>query len=93
MGGGGVGRRAARSCRRPGFEVDPNTVRAWVMEVGDHATALSRYGLHDGQATQVQLDERLALLRAVKAGAVSDTEPSDACHAPPWGLGGHRSGQ
>jgi hypothetical protein len=56
------------------FEVDPNTVLAWVMEVADHATAFSRYFLHDVQATQVQLDELFALLSAVKAGEVSDTE-------------------
>jgi hypothetical protein len=69
-----------------GFEVDPNTVRAWVLEVGDHATALSRYGLPDGQATQVQRDERLALLRAVKAGAVSDTEAIRRLSRSPHGV-------
>jgi hypothetical protein len=33
------------------FEVDPNTVLAWLLEVADHATAFSRYFLHDVHAT------------------------------------------
>ena len=56
------------------FEVDPNTVLAWLIEVADHATAFSRYFVHDVRVTQVQLDELFALLSAVKAGAVSETE-------------------
>jgi IS1 family transposase len=56
------------------FEVDPNTVLAWLVEVADHAAAFSRYFLHDVWVTQVQLDELFALLSAVKAGEVSDTE-------------------
>src|SRR6266478_2443767 len=39
------------------FEVDPNTVLAWLVEAADHATAFSRYFLHDVRVTQVQLDE------------------------------------
>src|SRR6266568_7806620 len=39
------------------FEVDPNTVLAWLVEVADHATAFSQYFLHDVRVTQVQLDE------------------------------------
>jgi IS1 family transposase len=67
------------------FEVDPNTVLAWVMEVADHATAFSRYFLHDVQATQVQLDELFALLSAVKAGEVSDTEAMQCLsRSPHW---------
>jgi len=54
------------------FEVDPNTVLAWLLEVADHATAFSRYFLHDVHATPVQLDELFALLRAVKVGEVSE---------------------
>src|SRR5262249_13825493 len=58
--------------RWPGvFEVDPNTVLAWLVEVADHATAFSRYFLHDVRVTQVQLDELFALLSAVQAGEVS----------------------
>jgi IS1 family transposase len=54
--------------------VDPNTVLTWLLEVADHATAFSRYFLHDVHATQVQLDELFALLRAVKVGEVSEAE-------------------
>jgi hypothetical protein len=56
------------------FEVDPNTILAWLLEVADHATAFSRYFLHDVHATPVQLDELFALLRAVKVGEVSEAE-------------------
>jgi IS1 family transposase len=56
------------------FEVDPNTVLQWLVEVADHATAFSRYFLHDVHVTQVQLDELFALLSAVKAGEVSEAE-------------------
>ena len=56
------------------FEVDPKTVRHWLVEVADHATAFSRYCLHDVRVTQVQLDARFALLRAVQASAVSEAE-------------------
>jgi IS1 family transposase len=56
------------------FEVDPNTVLAWLVEAADHLKAFSQYFLHDVRVTQVQLDELYALLSAVKAGEVSDTE-------------------
>jgi len=56
------------------FEIDPNTVLAWLVEVADHAVAFSQYFLHDVRVTQVQLDELFALLSAVKAGEVSDAE-------------------
>jgi hypothetical protein len=56
------------------FEVDPNTVLQWLVEVADHAVAFSPYVLHDVRVTQVQLDELFALLSAVKAGEVSDAE-------------------
>src|SRR5207302_5957378 len=53
------------------FEVDPNTVLQWLVEVADHLKAFSQYFLHDVRVTQVQLDELFALLSAVPAGAVS----------------------
>src|SRR5881628_1548949 len=56
------------------FEVDPNTVLQWLVEVADHAVAFSQYFLHDVRVTQVQLDELFALLRAVKEGEVSEAE-------------------
>src|SRR5437763_2268363 len=67
------------------FEVDPNTVLHWLVEVADHATAFSRYFLHDVRVTQVQLDELFALLRAVKTGEVSEAEAVERLsHAAHW---------
>jgi IS1 family transposase len=56
------------------FEVDPNTVLAWLVEVADHLKAFAQYFLHDVRVTQVQLDELYALLSAVQAGEVTETE-------------------
>jgi len=70
------------------FEVDPNTVLAWLMEVADHAAAFSRYFVHDVQITQVQLDELFALLSAVKAGEVSEPQALKCLSRSPhwvWG--------
>src|SRR5712691_3346724 len=70
------------------FEVDPNTVLTWLVEVADHAAAFSQYFLHDVWVTQVQLDELFALLSAVKAGEVSDTEAIQRLSRSPhwvWG--------
>jgi IS1 family transposase len=80
----GLGMRAVARV----FEVDPNTVLAWLVEVADHAAAFSRYFLHDVWVTQVQLDELFALLSAVKAGEVSDTEAIQRLSRSPhwvWG--------
>jgi hypothetical protein len=67
------------------FEVDPNTVLQWLVEVADHATAFSRYFLHDVRVTQVQLDELFALLSAVKAGEVSEAEAIERLErSPHW---------
>ena len=67
------------------FEVDPNTVLQWLVEVADHATAFSRYFLHDVRVTQVQLDELFALLSAVKAGEVSEAEAiTHLSRSPHW---------
>jgi IS1 family transposase len=67
------------------FEVDPNTVLQWLVEVADHATAFSQYFLHDVRVTQVQLDELFALLSAVKAGEVSEAEAiTRLSRSPHW---------
>jgi IS1 family transposase len=67
------------------FEVDPNTVLQWLVEVADHATAFSRYFLHDVRVTQVQLDELFALLSAVQAGEVSEAEAiTRLSRSPQW---------
>jgi len=54
------------------FEIDPGTVLAWLLEVAEHATAVSRHFLHDIRATQVQLDELYAIVSAVTTEEVSE---------------------
>src|SRR5436305_10087355 len=67
------------------FEVDPNTVLQWLVEVADHAAAFSQYFLHDVRVTQVQLDELFALLSAVQAGEVSEAEAiTRLSRSPHW---------
>jgi IS1 family transposase len=56
------------------FEVDPNTVLQWLVDAAEQLQAFSRHVLHDVRVRQVQLDELFALLSAVKAGEVSQTE-------------------
>jgi hypothetical protein len=77
----GLGMRAGARV----FAVDPNTVLPWLREGADQAAAFSRYFLHDGQGTQVQLDELFALLSAVKAGEVSAEEGLNCLsRSSPW---------
>src|SRR5207302_8915750 len=67
------------------FEVDPNTVLQWLVEAADHLQAFPQYFLHDVRVTQVQLDELSALLRAVKAGEVSEAEAlTRLSRSPHW---------
>ena len=67
------------------FEVDPNTVLAWLVEVVEHLQAFSRHVLHHVHVTQVQLDELYALLRAVTDGAVSEAEALQRlARSPRW---------
>jgi hypothetical protein len=69
-----------------GVDVDPNTVRAWLVEAADHATAFSRDFLHAVRVTQVHLDARFALLSAVQAGAVSEAEAITRLSRAPHGV-------
>jgi hypothetical protein len=67
------------------FEVDPNTVLAWLVEVAEHAAAFSQYFLHDVRVTQVQLDELFALLSAVKTGEGNEAEAiTRLSRSPHW---------
>jgi hypothetical protein len=70
------------------FELEPSTVRAWLVEAADQLQAFSRYLLRDLQVTQVQLDELFAVLSEGKAEHVSGTEALAAL-----GLGRSRPGQ
>jgi len=56
------------------FEVDPNTVLHWLVEAAEHLRAFSSYFLCDLHVGQLQLDELYAVLRDLKAGAISDDE-------------------
>ena len=56
------------------FEVDPKTVLQWLVEAAEQLRAFSQHFLHDLRVRQVQLEELLALLRAVKDGAVSEAD-------------------
>lgn len=67
------------------FEVDPHTVPQSLVAVADHAATFSRYFLHDVRVTQMQLDELYAVLRAGKAGEVSEAETIQLLpRAPHW---------
>ena len=67
------------------FEVDANTVLQWLVEAAEQLRAFSEHFLHDVRVQQVQLDELFALLGAVKAGAVSETEAIERLErCPRW---------
>jgi IS1 family transposase len=56
------------------FEVDPNTVLHWLVEAAEQLRAFSAYFLCNLHLEQLQLDELYAVLRDLKAGAISDDE-------------------
>jgi len=56
------------------FEVAPNTVLQWLAEAAGQLRALSASFLCDLHLEQLQLDELYAVLRARKAGELSDDE-------------------
>jgi hypothetical protein len=66
------------------FEVDPNTVLHWLVEAAEHLRAFSRYFLCEVHVTQLQLDELYAVLREVKAGALSDDEAIQRLERSPY---------
>jgi len=67
------------------FDVDPNTVLQWLVEAAEQLQAFSRHVLHDVRVRQVQRDALLALLSAVKDGAVSAAEAIERLErSPQW---------
>jgi hypothetical protein len=56
------------------FEVEVNTVLHWLVEAAEQLRAFSAYFLCDLHLQQLQLDELYAVLRARKAGEISDDE-------------------
>jgi IS1 family transposase len=80
----GLGIRAAARV----FEVDPNTVLAWLIDAADHLEAFSQALLRDVQVSQVQLDELYAVLHAVKAGQMTEAGAIERLECSPhwvWG--------
>jgi hypothetical protein len=70
------------------FEVDPNTVLPWLVKAPDHTAAFSRDVVHDVRVAQVPLDELFVLLRAVKAGEVSEAKAIKRLSRSPNGVWG-----
>jgi hypothetical protein len=66
------------------FAVDANTVLQWLVEAAEQRRAFSRYFLCDVHVEQVQLDELYAVLRALKAGAISDDEAIQRLERSPY---------
>jgi IS1 family transposase len=56
------------------FEVEANTVLNWLVEAAEQLRAFSAYFLCDLHVEQLQLDELYAVLRDLKAGAISEDE-------------------
>jgi IS1 family transposase len=68
-----------------GFEVDPNTVLRWWGEAAEQLQAFSRAVLCEVHVTQVQLDELYAVLRALKAGEISEDDALERLEpSRPW---------
>src|SRR5262249_22870718 len=67
------------------FEVEANTVLHWLIEAAEQLRAFAAYFLCDVHLEQLQLDELYAVLRARKAGEISDEEAMKRLErAPSW---------
>jgi hypothetical protein len=66
------------------FEVDANTVLHWLVEAAEQLRAFSAYFLCDLHLEQLQLDEMYAVLRARKAGEISDDEAIKRLERSPY---------
>jgi hypothetical protein len=66
------------------FEVAPNTVLQWLVEAAEQLRAFSAYFLCDLHLEQLQLDELYAVLRDLKAGAISDDEAIKRLERSPY---------
>jgi IS1 family transposase len=67
------------------FEVDPNTVLHWLVEAAEQLQAFTHYFLCDVHVTQLQLDELYALIRDLKAGAISENDALERLEpSRPW---------
>jgi IS1 family transposase len=67
------------------FEVEANTVLHWLEEAAEQLRAFSAYFLCDVHVEQLQLDELYAVLRDLKAGAISEDEALEPLErSPDW---------
>jgi IS1 family transposase len=67
------------------FEVDPNTVLPWLGEAAEQLRTFTIYFLCDVHAHQLQLDELYAVIRALKAGELSEEDALERLEgAHPW---------
>lgn len=75
--------RGSRATARV-FEVDAHTVLHWLVEAAEPLRALSAFFLCDLHVRQLQLDELSAVLRDVKAGALSEDEAITPLERSPY---------
>src|SRR5215470_7521061 len=66
------------------FEVAPNTVLHWLVEAAEQLRAFAAYFLCNLHLEQLQLDELYAVLRARKAGEISDEEAIQRLERSPY---------
>jgi transposase-like protein len=66
------------------FAVDANTVLQWLVEAAEQLRAFSRYFLCDVHIERLQLEELYAVLRDLKAGAISDDEAIQRLERSPY---------
>jgi hypothetical protein len=67
------------------FEGDPNTVLGWLIEAAEHLEAFSHDFLRHVDVAQVQMDELLARLSAVKDGEITEAQAIQRLsRAPHW---------
>jgi IS1 family transposase len=76
----GIGIRATARV----FEVAPTTVLQWLVEAAEQLRVFSAYFLCDLHLEQLQLDELYAVLRARKAGEMSDEEAIKRLERSPY---------
>ena len=66
------------------FEVEANTVLNWLVEAAEQLRAFSAHFLCDLHVEQLQLDELYAVLRDLKAGAISEDEAMERLERSPY---------
>jgi len=67
------------------FEVDPNTVQAWLREAAEQLETFSHYLLHDVYVNHVQFDELCAWISESKTGLGRETAADEPCpRSPHW---------